>query len=234
MNAERTGESRVQATEKGSRTVSSRGRGLVAAVAGLALGLSGCAVTPPPEVRTPSPSATVTSSTPAATGTATPSSPATTPSGTTPVASATPGSPSGSASPTASSAPPTAAVKATGKLLTFTNLVSDQLTGTCQTVSQVPTFTLADKANDFYGTVTASARLTAAKSVVDEVRLDFGEDQEGVTRKLVHPASGTSATVADEGSRYTLKGKLMMYEGASKSGSLVPFTLTVECAGSSW
>lgn len=204
------------------------GRLLIAGVAGLAVGLSGCAIVPPAGSPAPSPP-------PSASTTPDPSIPV---SPTAPVTSSPTAEPepTESATPTPSPTPSTtaAAVKATGNMLTYSNLVSDQLAGTCQTTKQTPTFTLSDAKNDFYGTVDVVVALEAGREAVTSVRADFGEDFEGTTRRLSHPESGTSATVSAKGSTYTVKGKLRMYEGSSKSGTLVPFTLVVECAGDNW
>lgn len=211
-------------------------RRLIAGVAGLAVGLAGCALVPPGTAATTSPSpSSMAPSTPA------PSSPGASPSPTQPSESATqptesPTSPTptstGTVTPTATTTPTGApAVKATGSLLTFSNLVSDQLAGTCQVKKEVPTLTLADKKNDFYETVDVVLALKAGREAVSTLRVNFGEDFEGTTRKLVHPDTGTSAKVTVKGSTYTVTGKLLMFEGSSKKGSLVPFTLTVACAG---
>jgi len=119
-------------------------------------------------------------------------------------------------------------------MLTYSNLVSDQLSGTCQTTKDAPTFALADAKNDFYGTVDVVVVLKAGREAVTSLRADFGEDFEGTPRKLTHPDTGTSASVSAKGSTYTVKGKIRMYEGKSKKGTLVPFTVTVTCDGDNW
>jgi hypothetical protein len=204
-------------------------RTLIAGLAGAVTGLSGCAIVPPGGVTSASPSPTVSATTavPSSPGT---SAPATSPppQSATAVPTATPDAPT--ASPTAAPS----AVKATGTLLTYSNMVSDQLTGTCQTTKDAPGFMLSDAQNDFYGTVDLAVVLKAGREAVTSVRADFGEDFEGTTRKLAHPETGTSATVSAKGSTYTVKGKVRMYEGSSKKGTLVPFTLTVTCAGDTW
>ena len=208
---------------------SRRGRGVVAGgLVGLATALSGCAVDPPDGVTTAPPSPTISRTTAA---------PCPSVTGTPPLPSATTIVPTPTSTTATSTITPTAApsaVKATGSMLTYSNLVSDQLVGTCQTTEDAPGFTLSDAQNDFYGTVDATVVLKAGREAVTSVRADFGEDFEGTTRKLTHPETGTSATVSAKGSAYTIKGKLRMYEGSSKQGTLVPFTIAVTCAGDTW
>lgn len=214
--------------------------GLLIGLAGLAVGLSGCAIVPPAGVTTaPSPSVsggTVLSPSPGVSPSALPTASATVPATTAPVTSApaTPTAAPTTAAPTATPTGVPGAVKATGSMLTFSNVVSDELAGTCQTVKDAPTFTLTDAKNDFYGTVGVVVVLKPGREAVTSVRADFGEDFEGTKRKLVHPDTDTSATVSAKGSTYTVKGKILMYEGSSKKGSLVPFTITVTCAGDNW
>lgn len=201
----------------------------------LALALTGCAVVQPGTPATTSPSVT----SPSPTLTEGSPSPSLSPSPTQPTQSVTPTpstTPTGTPSPTATATPtssPTGgpAVKATGTMLTFSNLVSDQLAGACEVKKGVPTLTLADKKNDFYETVEVVVALKAGRDAVASVRAAFGEDFEGTTRKLVHPETGTSAKLSAKGSTYTVTGKILMYEGSSKKGSLVPFTVTATCAG---
>ncbi len=207
-------------------------------IAGLAVAVAGCAIVPPEGAATGSPSPSV-PSTPAG-----PSPSSTPPVTTEPTQSPTdvptesPSVTPTTATPTATStATPTAApegVKATGSMLTYSNLVSDQLTGTCRTTKDVPTFTLSDANNDFYGTVDIVVVLKAGRGAVTSLRSDFGEDFEGTSRRLIHPDTGSSATVSAKGSTYTVTGKALMYEGSSKKGILVPFTITVTCAGDNW
>lgn len=216
----------------GSRSVDARGEAparracgrLVVGVTGLVVGLTGCAIVQPGTVATNSPTASATSVA---------SSPAASPSPTLPTDPGSTLSSSPTATPTATSTAGSA-VKATGSLLTYSNLVSDQLTGTCRTKKNAPTLTLSEAANDFYGTVEVVVVLESGRQTVASVRSDFGEDFEGVARKLVHPDTGTSATVSAKGSTYTVTGKLRMYEGSSKQGTLVPFTITATCAGTDW
>lgn len=195
-----------------------------AALVGLALGLSGCGIVQPAATAPPSPSPT------GSAATVLPTSPATSAPSTPPTESAAPTSTPTTAAPTTTPG----AVTAKGSLLTYTNLVSDQLAGTCSTTKGAPTIALSDAANDFYGTVDVTAVLKAGRDGVASIRGDFGEDFEGTARRLVYPDTGATATVSANGSAYTLTGKLLMYEGSSKKGSLVPFTLTVECAGDTW
>ncbi len=214
-------------SERGPKRAGSGRTAWAAAGAALALALTGCGVVQPGTPATTSP--TVASPTP----TLTEGSPSPAPSQ--PTESATPTNsptPTGTSTATPTGSPTgTPAVKATGTLLTFSNLVSDQLTGTCQVKKDVPTLTLADKKNDFYETVEIVVTLKAGRDAVASVRAAFGEDFEGTTRKLVHPDTGTSAKVSVKGSTYTVTGKVLMYEGSSKKGSLVPITLTATCAG---
>lgn len=205
-------------------------RRLIAGVAGLVVGLTGCAIVPPGTVVTGSPSPSPSPSpTAPSTPAPSPSEPSPSPSLPTATATATPTpTPTGGATATPTTG---TAVTATGSLLTFSNLVSDQLTGTCRIRKQAPTLTLSDAKNDFYGTVDVVVALTTGRDAVTSLRADFGEDFEGTPRKLVHPDTGTSAKVSIKGSTYTVTGKALMYEGSSKKGSLVPITLTVACAG---
>ena len=194
---------------------------LIAGLTGMVVGITGCAIVPPgTEVTTTSPPPTTPS-------VSVPSSTETSPPASQPTESAT-SIPAGTPTATPTGAPK---AKATGSLLTFSNLVSDQLVGTCQVKKKTPTLTLSDARNDFYGTVDVVVALAAGRDAVTSLRVDFGEDFEGTTRRLAHPDTGTSAKVSAKGSTYTVSGKLLMYEGSSKKGSLVPFTITVACAG---
>lgn len=199
----------------------------LALAASAALLLAGCAVTPPQGV----PSPTVVPATPdgSASGPATPSPSASTPGASN---SARPSSPSPSAEP---SGP---AVKASGRLTFFSkNLVSDALKGTCQTRGGRPTLTVSDPKNDFYETVTMTAVLNGAKKKVVSVTGEFGEDSEGIVRKLTVGAAGegkgTSATLKVVGDTYRVTGRGRVYENGRAAG-FIPFTLTTTCVTSRW
>ena len=146
-----------------------------------------------------------------------------------------PPTPSGAAtSPSASPSAPEA-VEATGQLSLYSkNLVTKTLVGTCAVTNGKPTVTLADNNNDFYGTVDLAVVLDADAGQVARIAGAFGEDAELITRKLVHPVKGTSAKLVASGGTYRVSGKLMVYEDASKKGSLIPFNLTAKCASSNW
>jgi hypothetical protein len=126
-------------------------------------------------------------------------------------------------------------VKATGRLSLYkANLVSKALVGTCSVVAGKPTVTLADHKNDFFTTVDLVIVLAADGGDVESLVGTFGEDQELVTRKMVHPEKGTSAHLSTSGAEYRISGNTMMYEDDAKSGSLIPYNLTAKCAKSDW
>ena len=126
-------------------------------------------------------------------------------------------------------------MEATGQLSFYkSNLVSKNLVGTCAVVAGAPTVTLADHRNDFYTTVDLTAALSADGGAVTSIAGDFGEDSELITWRLAHPAKGTSAKLAVSDGEYRISGKAMLYESDSKTGALVPYTLTAACAESDW
>lgn len=182
----------------------------------VAAGLSGCAlpgsaVAPPP----PSPGVSVTT-------------PAVTP------ATASPTPTTVSPTPTPSSP----AVKATGRMNLYKNLVSKTLAGTCELKAGKPVVTLADPKNDFFGTVDVVVTLAEDGGAVKSISADFGEDSELITRKLSYEdsprAAGTSAVLVTSGGTYTITGKAMMFEDAATTGSLIPFSITAKCASGDW
>lgn len=138
-----------------------------------------------------------------------------------------------SSTPTATAKP--ASAKATMSL--YQNLVSDRLKGTCSTTAAGPTFTVSDKKNDFFETVDASAVLAADRKTVTSLTADFGEDSEGVTRKLVYstPAKGgETAVLAVSGKTFKISGQALMYENGARTGSLIPYSLSVTCSADVW
>ena len=151
---------------------------------------------------------------------------------TTPTASVTP-----SVTLTPSGAPSTvAAGKAAGRLSFHkANLVSKTLVGTCSVVAGKPTVTLADRKNDFYGTVDLVIVLATDAGDVVSIVGKFGEDEEKlVTRTMVHPEKGTSAQLSVSGAEYRISGNAMLYEGDAKTGSLIPYSIVATCARSDW
>jgi len=165
-------------------------------------------------------------------------SPATSPAPSQPASAATsspPVTPTVSpASPSASQTAP-AAVKASGQLSLYkNNLVTKAFTGTCVVASGKPTVTLADHKNDFYTTVDVTIVLSADGGEVASIAGAFGEDSEVITRKLVHPDKGTSALLVTSDGVYRISGKLMVYENESKTGTLIPYSITAKCAKSDW
>jgi hypothetical protein len=151
----------------------------------------------------------------------------------TPSASVTPSVPVTSPSATPTAAP---AVKATGQLTFFkNNVVSKAFVGTCAVVGGKPTVTLADHKNDFYNTVDLTIVLAEDGGDVASISGAFGEESEKLTtRTLVHPDKGTSARLVVSDGEYRIGGNAMLYEGGSKSGSLIPYSITATCAKSDW
>ncbi len=117
------------------------------------------------------------------------------------------------------------------------NLVSDRLTGTCASTGSGPTLRVKDKKNDFFETVDVTVVLTADRASVQSVTAALGEDSEGVTRKLTYAspaASGETATLVVSGQTYKIAGQALMYEDGARTGSLIPYSLTVTCASQAW
>lgn len=135
---------------------------------------------------------------------------------------------------------PTAAkVKATGRMSLYKNLVSKKFSGSCALVDDLPTLSLADQNNDFFGTVSMAIVLEADQGAVRAVKASLGEDTEGITRRLVYQSSpkvkGTSANlVASGGTDFTVTGTAMVFEDASTKGTLIPFSVSVKCASADW
>jgi hypothetical protein len=130
-------------------------------------------------------------------------------------------------------------VNATGQMSLYKNVVSKNFTGSCTRVAGVPTLNLSDQDNDFFGTVAVAVVLAADEGSVTSVKANLGEDSEGITRRLVYQdapkAKGTSAKlVAGGGTDFMVTGTALVYEDASKSGSLIPFSVSVVCAGVNW
>lgn len=207
---------------------------VLVAAAAATVALAGCAKTPPVVD-------------PPATGTPTSPSSSPTPSGS---ASATPTksastTPKGSATPSGSSTPSTApsstpsdkpAVKAKGSLVLYSE-ASTKLTGTCEAKAGAPTLTVADRANDFFGTIDATMVLSANRTTVSTLTIALGKDSESIVRRLSYdaaqPAKGTSLELTGTGSTLKAKGKLSNSENGKPAG-LMPVTLTITCASTNW
>lgn len=117
----------------------------------------------------------------------------------------------------------------------YQNLVSDAMVGTCRKVGGRPTLVLADANNDFFETVDVTVVLSADARTVTSLVAEFGEDSEGVTRRITAPdGTGTSATLAVSGGTYKVTGDARMREGGATVGTTVPYTVTVKCAGRDW
>lgn len=152
---------------------------------------------------------------------------------------ARPSSPTASGSPS-STAPGTpsanAAVRAAGSLALYGE-VSTKLTGTCQVVDGVPTLTLADHDNEFFGTVDLVIELNPGREAVASLTADLGEDFELIKRRItydaVKPAKGTSAKLAVSGNTYRLSGKARNVEDGTDAGT-IPFAITARCANADW
>lgn len=154
------------------------------------------------------------------------------------------GTPSETPTSPASSQTPTPTVTATAKpatakatMMLYENLVSDKLKGTCSTTTAGPGFKVSDKKNDFFETVDASAVLSGDRKTVTSLTADFGEDSEGVTRKLVYatPAkSGETAVLTVSGKTFKISGKALMFENGARTGSLIPYSLSVTCSADAW
>ena len=74
-------------------------------------------------------------------------------------------------------------MKATGSLALYSE-ASKKLAGTCATKSGVPTLTVADRANDFFGTIDATMVLSARRTTVSKLTIALGEDSESIVRNL--------------------------------------------------
>lgn len=206
------------------RTGGSWARTSVIIAAAVTAALAGCAKTPPvldpPPTAVPAPSSAEPS--PSGSASATPSessSPSTTP--------------SSSPSSTPSDKP---AVKATGSLALYSE-ASKKLAGTCATKSGVPTLTVADRANDFFGTIDATMVLSARRTTVSKLTIALGEDSESIVRTISYnaapPAKGTSLELTGKGATFTAKGKLSNTENGRPAGT-IPVTLTITCASTNW
>ncbi|MFT4225991.1 hypothetical protein [Micropruina sp.] len=206
------------------RTGGSWARTSVILAAAVTAALAGCAKTPPvldpPATAVPAPSSAEPS--PSGSASATPSessSPSTTP--------------SSSPSSTPSDKP---AVKATGSLALYSE-ASKKLAGTCATKSGVPTLTVADRANDFFGTIDATMVLSARRTTVSKLTISLGEDSESIVRTISYnaaqPAKGTSLDLTGKGATFTAKGKLSNTENGQPAGT-IPVTLTITCANTNW
>lgn len=197
----------------------------LALAASAALLVSGCAVTPPAGVPSSATAPSVPGASPS--GSATPAPSASSPGASSPTAPATTSAPSAT--------PSAPAAKATGKLVFFTeNLVSDALKGTCQNRAGRPTLTLDDPRNDFYETVAMTVVLNGARTKVVSVTGAFGEDSEGIVRRLTVGASGegkgTGATLKVTGTSHRVTGRGQVYENG-RATDVIPFTLTTTCSG---
>ncbi|MFT4216459.1 MAG: hypothetical protein QM619_04640 [Micropruina sp.] len=182
---------------------------------GVDAALTGCAKTPPVPVPTPgAPSVSETAS-----ESASPSGSSTT---------ATTGTPSTSETP--SLAP---VAKATGSLTLYSE-ASTKLAGTCRTASGAPTLAVADRSNEFFGTIDVTLVLNARKNAVTRLTIALGEDSDQVTRTLAYraepQAEGTSAKLTGSGSGFAVTGMLANTENGKASGP-VPVTLKITCAG---
>ncbi len=206
------------------RTGGSWARTSVIIAAAVTAALAGCAKTPPvldpPATAVPAPSSAEPS--PSGSASATPSessSPSTTP--------------SSSPSSTPSDKP---AVKATGSLALYSE-ASKKLAGTCATKSGVPTLTVADRANDFFGTIDATMVLSARRTTVSKLTIALGEDSESIVRTISYnaaqPTKGTSLELTGKGATFTAKGKLSNTENGRPAGT-IPVTLTITCASTNW
>ena len=151
---------------------------------------------------------------------------------------ATGGAPSSPAAPPTPSGAPSSRTPATGKasasMKLYTNEVSSRFTGTC-TAGDTITIAVADRANDFYGTVDLTVVLDAAATKVASMTAIFGEDSEGITRRISYdgtaPAKGTSAELTAAGQRYQLSGTGLAVEtrDGKDSSRPIPYSLDLTC-----
>ena len=198
----------------------------------LALGLSSCAVVPPAGISPSGPASqpvpSVSPSTPL--GTPTPSATDVSPSAT----------PSVSGSPTTTPSAPATALPAKGKgklVLYQENLVSDQMTGTCQRKDGKPTLHLSDNATDFFESVEVKVVLTEAADAAVSVDMDFGADSESITHTLTargNGQGGTSVKLSRTGESFKVTGTGTMTDDGKVSANAVPFAITVTCASVDW
>ena len=198
----------------------------------LAFGVAGCAVVPPAAL---TPSGPASQPVPSASPTSPTASPTT--------SAATPSSPSSSSptstpSPTGTGSATALPAKGKGKLVLYQeNLVSDQMTGTCQRKDGKPTLQLSDNATDFFESVEVKIVLTDAVDAAVSVDMDFGADSESITHTLKargNGESGTSAVLSRTGESFKVTGKGTMTDDGKVSATGVPYTVTVTCASLDW
>lgn len=198
----------------------------------LAFGVAGCAVVPPAAL---TPSGPASQPVPSASPTSPIASPTT--------SAATPSSPSASSptstpSPTGTGSATALPAKGKGKLVLYQeNLVSDQMTGTCQRKDAKPTLQLSDNATDFFESVEVKIVLTDAVDAAVSVDMDFGADSESITHTLKargNGESGTSAVLSRTGESFKVTGKGTMTDDGKVSATGVPYTVTVTCASLDW
>lgn len=152
-----------------------------------------------------------------------------------PSAASTPGGGAGSASGSAtpSTVPSAVGHKASGSLIFYKMPVSTKLAGTCVETGPL-TATIADHANDFYGTVDLTVVLDPAQGSVTSVTGALGEDTEGFARKLSYSATtpGSSATLSGTGPTYQITGVLSSQEtrhSKTTTTEALPFSLKLTC-----
>jgi hypothetical protein len=154
-----------------------------------------------------------------------------------PATSGVPSQAPSSQPPSASSTPSAVTAKASGSMKLYANEVSRRFTGTC-TTSDTIKIAAADHANDFYGTVDVTVVLDSDATQVNSMLAVFGEDSEGITRKISYrgdaPAKGTSAKLTAAGQRYQLSGNGLATEtrNGKDTNRLIPYALDLTCTGS--
>ena len=142
-----------------------------------------------------------------------------------------------SEAPSASATPSAVTAKASGSMKLYANEVSRRFAGTCTTADTIK-IVVADHANDFYGTVDVTTVLNADATQVSSILAVFGEDSEGITRKISYtgdaPAKGTSAKLTAAGQRYQISGNGLATEtrNGKDTNRLIPYTLDLTCTGS--
>ena len=212
-----------------------RVRTLFVAAAAAALGLTGCARTPPADYPTASPTATASDPSPTSPDSPTATQPTTASGSPSSAGSATPSSTPTSSSPTPTT--PGTSVSASGSLKLYFE-ASKKLAGSCSTADGVPTLTGADRRNDFFGTVDASLVLTANRSGVQKLTIELGQDSERISRTLSYTATdsakGTSAKLTVKANAYTVTGKLAVSENGADPSGTMPVTLKLTCASGKW